>query len=145
MRKQGFYSPYPALFQRGFLEVFIMSEQVAIYQTGNPEIKDLGAFKNRACVKQYFEEGYQAPEPEEVKALFTLSGINKKDWAALLGVTYNEKRGSTTLRKWAMRKEASDYRQVPYSTWRLMLIYSGVVDAKNDVLELNNSQLKVAE
>jgi len=122
-----------------------MSEQVSTYQTGNPEIKDLGALKNRACVKLCFEEGYQPPEPEEVKALFALSGINKKDWAALLGVTYNEKRGSTTLRKWAMRRESADYRQIPYSAWRLMLIYTNVVSADYDVDACRISRLKVAD
>jgi hypothetical protein len=79
------------------------------------------------------------PTPEEVKALMELSGFSKKTWALLLGVTYNEKRGSTTLRKWTVNKESSDYRQISFSVWRLMLIYAGVVKPEQDILFVNNN------
>tara|TARA_R110001592_G_scaffold363387_1_gene686832 strand:+ start:18470 stop:18835 length:366 start_codon:yes stop_codon:yes gene_type:complete len=118
-----------------------MSEGIGIYE-GSQEINSLEAFNNRPCGKHYLDEGYKEPTPEEVKALLTLSGLNKKDWAMLLGVTYNDKRGSTTLRKWTMNKEASDYRQISYSVWRLMLIYSGVVKPEQDVVFVNNKGVR---
>jgi hypothetical protein len=115
-----------------------MSEERGKYEAST-EINSLEAFKNRACGKHHLEEGYEPPTPEEVKALKDLSGFNKKTWALLLGVTYNEKRGSTTLRKWTMNKEASDYRQISNSVWRLMLIYAGVVKPEQDILFVNNN------
>lgn len=113
-----------------------MSEEIGKYEISG-EINSLEAFKNRPCGRHYLDEGYKEPTPEEVKALMTLSGFKKKEWAMLLGVTYNKKRGSTTLLKWTKERGESDYRQISYSTWRLMLIYAGVVNPEQDIHFVN--------
>ena len=108
-----------------------MSENIPTHSNSNRSPKSLDAFKNLPSSNHF--ENWQAPEPEQVKALINLSGLNKRQWAKLLGVTYSEKHGSSTIRKWCMQREAKDFREVPYSTWRLMLIYSGVIDPDNDL------------
>lgn len=109
-----------------------MSEQQPTYGAPERVPQSLEAFKNLPCTKRYPE--WTAPEPEQIKALIALSGMNRREWANLLGVTYSEKHGSTTLRKWCMNKTANDFREIPYSTWRLMLIYAGVINPCHDVL-----------
>lgn len=113
-----------------------MSEQTPNYGNTERIPATLGAFSNLPCARRY-TEGYEAPNPDQVKALIELSGLNRRQWAQLLGVTYSEKHGSTTLRKWTMKQDAKDYRQIPYTTWRLMLIYMGIVDAIKDREQLN--------
>lgn len=109
-----------------------MSEVKAIYKVSN----DLVIFSNKACVKRQSEAGYLPPKPDEVKTLIDLSGINRKKWALLLGVSYNDKKGSSTIRRWTMNEEANDYRQISYSVWRLMLIYAGLVDSNEDAIRI---------
>lgn len=108
-----------------------MSEQQPHYGNKERVPNTLAAFASLPCARRYID-GYEAPSPEQVKALLNLSGMNRREWAELLGITYSEKHGCTTLRKWTMKEGSKDHRQVPYSTWRLMLIYSGIVDPKED-------------
>lgn len=109
-----------------------MSEQTPCY--GNPDRKpeSLQAFANLPCALSYIEPGYMPPEPEQIKALLDLSGLNRRQWAEVLGVTYSDKHGSTTIRKWCMDKSAKDYREIPYSTWRFMLAVVGIIDPRMD-------------
>ncbi len=101
----------------------------------------LDAFKNRACTR-LFTEDYKQPEPDEVKALIKLSGWSQTKVAKLAGVTYDMKKGSSTVRKWQAKKsDKKNHRDIPYSTWRLLLIYSGVVDINDDFLRINNESL----
>jgi hypothetical protein len=109
-----------------------MSENTPTYGAPERVPKAIAAFKNLPCAKPFSE--WTPPEPEQVKALIELSGMNRRHWADLLGISYSDKHGSTTIRKWCMNKDAKDYREIPFSTWRLMLIYAGVIDPKHDVL-----------
>lgn len=120
-----------------------MSEQQPTYNVSCDSIESLSAFKNLPCSNSFDE--WEPPEPEQVKALIDLSGMGRKQWAALLGVTYSEKHGSTTIRKWCMKKTAKDYRQVPFATWRLMLIYTGVANPEKDLLTTMNNLKKIAK
>lgn len=139
MRNVGFYSP-PF---NSFMEIHIMSEQQPIYAASSRTPTTLEGFKNLPCTKPFGE--WIPPEPEQVKALIELSGLNRRQWAALLGITYSEKHGSTTIRKWCMLKTAKDYREIPYSTWRLMLIYAGVVCHESDIIAASSFGQRAAE
>ena len=109
-----------------------MSETQASY--GNNTLpQTLEAFKNRHCARLYTDNEYQAPEPEEVNQLIKLAGWSQNDAAKLVGVNWDTKKGSSTIRKWKSDKAKKDYREIPYSAWRLMLIYAGVVTPGDDV------------
>jgi len=109
-----------------------MSESKASYNTGTLP-KTLNAFKNRNCSRLYTDDLYQAPTPEEVNQLIVLSGWSQNDVAKLVGVRWDTKKGSSTIRKWKSDKAKKDYREIPYSAWRLMLIYAGVVGIDNNI------------
>jgi len=54
--------------------------------------------------------------------------VMKPNSAEITGVTYSVKKGSTTVRKWKMEDpDSKDYRQIPYSPWRLMIFHAGVI------------------
>lgn len=62
-----------------------------------------------------FEEGYRTPTPEELRDHF--EGRPQREIAKIIGA-----KDSRTIRKWI----AGD-RQIPYSSWRLFLIATGIV------------------
>jgi len=110
-----------------------MSENRASYNAGTlPET--LAAFKNRDCARLYTDDHYRPPEPEEVNQLIILCGWSQNDAAKLVGVKWDTKKGSSTIRKWKSQKAKNDYREIPYSAWRLMLIYAGVVGTENGLV-----------
>lgn len=104
-------------------------ETIAFYDTGGVLPNSLDAFKNRACSLPFGKDGYAPPSPQEVDRLIKLAGWSQSRVARLVGVTYNPKKGSSTIRKWRTAVENHDYRQIPYAAWRLMLLYAGVVSA----------------
>jgi hypothetical protein len=85
------------------------------------------AFRNRACSLPYNHPDYVAPGPEEVAALIELAGFSQNQTAKLAGVKYDPLKGSSTVRKWKAKRDRKEYRQIPYSAWRLLLLYAGVV------------------
>jgi len=107
-----------------------MSEEHASYNAETlPQTLD--AFKNRNCTRLFTDEHYSPPTPEEVKQLIILSGWSQNDAAKLVGVKWDTSKGSSTIRKWKSDKAKKDHREIPYSAWRLLLIYSGVVNTDN--------------
>jgi len=109
-----------------------MSESQPSY--GNQTLpQTLDAFKNRNCTRLYTDDQYTPPTPEEVNQLITLCGWSQNDAAKLVGVKWDTKKGSSTIRKWKSDKSKKDHREIPYSAWRLMLIYAGVVNTSNHV------------
>jgi len=111
-----------------------MSDNNASYNAGTLP-QTLNAFKNRNCARLYTDDNYTAPTPEEVNQLIILSGWSQNDAAKLVGVKWDTKKGSSTIRKWKSEKAKKDHREIPYSAWRLLLIYAGVVNLDN---HLNN-------
>ena len=104
-----------------------MSESHAGYSDTLPQTLD--AFKNRNCARRYTDPAYRPPEPDEVNQLIILCGWSQNDAAKLVGVKWDPKKGSSTIRKWKSDKAKKDHREIPYSAWRLLLIYAGVVDS----------------
>lgn len=91
-------------------------------------IPDVDEFKSRACCLKWTDEGYQHPEPKDVAELIQLTGWSQNDVAKIVGVNFDAKRGSSTIRKWKTQKSKDDHRPIPYSAWRLMLLYAKVVN-----------------
>lgn len=104
-----------------------MSQSLPVYAVKKGAPASLAVFKGRRCARPYSDPSYSLPSPVEVDALIKLMGWSQSDVAKLLGVTYNPKKGSSTVRKWRADPSSKDYRQIPYSAWRLLLLYAGVV------------------
>lgn len=114
-----------------------MSEQKPIYNLGNGLPSALDGFKNRPCALPFSNENFTQPTPEEVARLIELAGWSQNDTARLTGVSWNPKKGSSTVRRWKAPEGKPDSREIPYSSWRLLLLYSGVVDVNGDLAILN--------
>ncbi len=87
----------------------------------------LDAFRNRACALPLADPNYQRPTPEELSALIKIMGWSQNDVAELVGVNYDPKRGSSTVRRWKAPVEKPDHRDIPNAAWRLLLLHSGIV------------------
>lgn len=105
----------------------IAMETVPIYDVGGSLPASLEAFSNRPCSLPFGHAAYVPPSPQEVDRLVKLAGWSQSEAAALVGVSFNPKKGSSTIRKWRARADSDDARAIPYSAWRLMLLYAGVV------------------
>lgn len=106
-------------------------ETTAIYNTGGALPDSLAVFRNRPCALPFGNPAYAPPTPHEVDRLIKLAGWSQSGVARLVGVTYNAKKGSSTIRKWRANIDKDDYREIPYSAWRLMLLYAGVVSIED--------------
>lgn len=106
-----------------------MIETSATYDTGDALPLSLEAFERLSCALPFTDERYRAPTPQEVAQLINLSGWSQNDTAKLVGVSWDTKRGSSTIRKWKSAKGEKEHREIPYSAWRLLLIYAGVVNS----------------
>jgi len=104
-----------------------MSEEKATYHTGSVLPTSLDAFHQYPCALPYTDEGYQPPGPGEVAQLIKLTGWSQNDAAKIVGVTWNAKKGASTIRKWKTDMSKDNYRPIPYAAWRLMLLCAGVV------------------
>ena len=102
-----------------------MSEVKKIYNSVS-DPKSLNCFVNRSCALLFADADYCPPTPEEVQSLIKLAGWSQTEVARLVGVSWSKK-GSTTVRKWQSKVGTPDHRVITYSTWRLMLLYAGVV------------------
>lgn len=116
-----------------------MSTERTLYDVGDALPVMLKAFTNRACALPKTNNAYKEPTPEEVKTLIKLAGWSQTDTAKLTGVSFNPKKGSTTVRRWQTAKEKPEYRVIPYAAWRLMLISAGVVDQEEALKEIGLS------
>jgi len=108
-----------------------MNETAAHYQ--KPEVMPLAlaGFEQLRCALPFTDENYLPPEPAMVGQLINLAGWSQNDAAKLVGVSWNPKKGSSTIRKWKSAKGEKEHRPIPYSAWRLLLIYAGVVTARD--------------
>ena len=104
-----------------------MNDNTTNYETGNPLPMTLDALSKRGCAKLYTDDDYEPPTPEEVAQLIKLAGWSQNDAAKIVGVKWDTKKGSSTIRKWKSDKAKADHRPIPYSAWRLMLLEAGVV------------------
>lgn len=90
---------------------------------------------NRRCALPYADPDYQRPTVDEIRDLIRITGWSQSDVARLVGVNFNPKKGSTTVRKWKAPDSSPDHRTIPYSAWRLMLIEAGVVSTVSNRVE----------
>lgn len=112
-----------------------MSEERGTYgPAGTPQT--IEAFQNRPCSLPAWHPDYKPPEPEEVDALIKAAGWSQRIAAMIVGVAWSKK-GSEAIRRWRTKKGDPEHRQIPYSAWRLMLEYAGVVTVEDGLRELD--------
>ena len=92
------------------------------YDSGRGLPLTLMAFKNRACSRR-FDDGFIQPTPAEVRQLIKLCGWTQTTTAKLTGVAFSKK-ASSTVRRWQV-EHGDEMRAIPYSAWRLLLVYAG--------------------
>jgi len=107
------------------------------YDVGGSLPSSLDSFSNRPCALVFSNAGYVPPTPQEVDQLIKLKGWSQSQAAALVGVSFHPKKGSSTIRKWRSNPDSDDFRPIPYSAWRLLLIYAGVVSVDDGLAALN--------
>lgn len=100
--------------------------------------KDLDGIRNTTlCL---FNDGWTQPTPEEVRALIVLLGesidlakLSGSQVAALTGV-----KDPRNVRKWTAPEDSNNFAKIPYSAWRLLLVYGGIVNADlEDAININ--------
>lgn len=89
------------------------------------------AYRNKPYSQTYASGNYEPPPPKVIRALRNLAGWSQNDVAKLVGVGFNPKKGSTTIRKWETDPANSEHRTIPYAAWRLMLLEAGIVRLEN--------------
>lgn len=104
-----------------------MSENRATYRVDKSALSKIDEFKNLDCARLFSDPDYVPPTVDELSALIALAGWSQSKVAQITGVTYNPKKGSTTVRKWKTPADKPEHRDIPYSAWRLLLINAGVV------------------
>lgn len=85
----------------------------------------LAEIKKRPCSLPFSDEKYVPPTSEEVQLLIESAGWSQREAALIVGVNYTPKGGSPTIRRWKAIKSSSSHREIPYSSWRLLLITAG--------------------
>jgi hypothetical protein len=120
-------------------------ETAPIYDVGGSLPASLEAFSNRPCALPFSHPAYVPPTPQEVDRLIKLVGWSQNTVAMLVGVHYNPKKGSSTIRKWRASVDKDDYREIPYSAWRLMLVYASVVSVIDGLDATNKNPEKAID
>ena len=98
-----------------------MTEEHAEYKVGGQPKVSPGA------LKKFTDPGYRPPTAEDVRALKAISGLTGKELCALAGVEDHR-----TWRRWSQDPEQAGARQIPYSTWRLLLLELGLISGKKE-------------
>ncbi len=83
--------------------------------------RSLMEFKGYASTMPSLHKYYKDPTPAEIRQLIKLMGWKGAQVASLTGT------GPRTVRRWQSPPNLPGYRKIPYSSWRLLLGYAGVV------------------
>ena len=72
---------------------------------------------NPDSIRPFYDPEYQAPSVDDIRLLLKFNEWTGSKAARIVGVD------NRTLRRWT-----GGERPIPYSAWRLLLVYSGLVD-----------------
>jgi len=102
-----------------------MSEKIVNYEYTRQDI-DL-----RSSTLRTFDNNWETPTPDEIRRVIEYAGhatdpgkkkLTGSEAGLIIGV--NER----TVRRYTAPVDAKNYREMPYSAWRLLLQYAGLVD-----------------
>jgi len=120
-----------------------MSENIAAYQVGKKPLPEtLEAFRNHPSALLSTDPNFRLPTPEEIKRLRQLAGWSQVQAAKLVGVAFDPKKGSTSIRRWERAEDKPDHRLISYAAWRLMLIYASVVTVDQGLVDVGANYLR---
>jgi hypothetical protein len=75
-----------------------------------------------ATLCRYTDEGYQVPEPEDIRVVIDMLGLTADQVAALVGV-----RDGRAVRRWLAPASSGTHAKIAYAAWRLLLLEAGLV------------------
>lgn len=103
------------------------TEQTKYTLRNTPDTLD--EFAQNTCCLLHIDPNYSKPTPDDIKSLRSLMSWSQNDIAKMLGVNFKPDKGSTTVRKWCTPEHSNEHRDIPYASWRLLLIYAGIAQA----------------
>lgn len=84
----------------------------------------------RAATLKPYDDGYQTPTPEEVRAMIVYCGqvvgkdkLTGSEVAAIVGVEDHR-----SVRRWTAPIEEKGHRDILYAPWRLLCQFAGLVE-----------------
>lgn len=104
-----------------------MSESAGTYTVNRQGHITGPTLKRRACCLPFSHHRYRAPSADEITALMHYAGWTQEQFAQVIGVSTSS-RGSSTIRRWKCAQDSTSYRAIPYSSWRLALLESGLIE-----------------
>lgn len=97
----------------------------------------IDALKNSPSTLPYGDPDYRAPTREELQTLREFAELSQRKIAIITGVRYTED-GSPLVRRWFLDTNSQNYRPIPYSAWRLLLEYAGIVSTQDTQAFIKN-------
>ncbi len=70
----------------------------------------------------YTDHGFQAPTPDDVRAVVKILDLTADQVAGLVGV-----KDGRAVRRWLAPATSKTHARIDYATWRLLLLESGLV------------------
>ncbi len=113
-----------------------MSEKNPVYQVNRP-VQTLAEFAKLPCCLDEYHPDYQPPTAAEIRLFKVLTGWSQNDIAKIAGVSFNPKKGSSTVRKWTSEDTGEDQRNIESVRWRMMLLCAGVIDVDDQLALIN--------
>jgi|GEM_PF-1975068 len=111
-----------------------MSENHASYSVAGNDTVSLDEIRSWSSIRLFHDPAYTAPEPAQVKALLQYAGFTQVEAAKLIGVNFDEKKGgSNVIRRYIAERSNKNHRQIPYASWRLLLLYAGIVSIESGI------------
>jgi transcriptional regulator with XRE-family HTH domain len=89
------------------------------------------SFSAKNCIKPNNDPTFEYPIFMDIKELIEIAGWSQREVAEICGVTFDEKKGSSTVRKWCSASEKEN-RTIPYTAWRLLLLKSNLISLNDE-------------
>lgn len=112
-----------------------MSEDIKAYEYKRKDLDNI-----RSYTLLTFSNGWERPSSDEIRIVLYIAGeaegrpdkkLTGDNFAKLVGV--NPK----TARRWIAPEDSANFQKMPYSAWRLLLQYAGIVEPEQ-VINIKN-------
>ncbi len=91
----------------------------------------LDSFRAKNCIRPNNDDLFEHPHALDIKELIEIAGWSHKEVAGICGVTFDEKKGSSTVRKWCSTSD-KESRSIPYAAWRLLLLKANLISLNDE-------------
>ncbi len=97
----------------------------------NNKKQEVETFRALNCLKPNNDPLYTPPTAKDIKSLIAIAGWSQNEIAKLCGVSSNQKKGSSTVRKWCSESDTEN-RSIPYTAWRLLLLKANFISLDDE-------------